>query len=561
MLATLKSMKNSSAAEPTPAVKPKPAKPTSEVARLQDQADAFTRKIELERRRGVDLETQIRKTKEKIDEQRRKMGGVDAAREDTVKTQRQIKILENRLDKALAKHNEALAKNKQLKLTVDDLRKERLVFDDIYEKLQHELKEKKLEMGNVIEVSNKAFEARDRAVHEMARLKTQANKEQAAFESEFAELGKQIEHDRRMKEFMRHRADDSEARAAEISRQAALAEAETNKKLVKSKWAFAKDRVSQGITAARVDSYAAAFATIAEFTGESDVEKLVEQFVDAENENFRLFSYVNQLNGEIEKLEEQIEQITREIAKHRGEGSAHDAARAKAIRALDERLRLARDRARRYDRKYVAATETMARLRDGAWRVFNKIGCNTEVNRALLGEEGVTDHNVMQFLGVIEQRTNEILQMFAASRGRGRGRGRFADEGAAGEKGEGADAERDPGGGDAFEALLRAGPPCPPAGPSSALRIEPPSTTAPGPAEDDSEEEDDERPLTRDEIRAKMLRALRRREAGEAKTASFSGAASATGKGDPSGTARSGPRTHASAGRTPNQGRGKENAK
>ena len=121
MLATLKSMKNSSAAEPTPAVKPKPAKPTSEVARLQDQADAFTRKIELERRRGVDLETQIRKTKEKIDEQRRKMGGVDAAREDTVKTQRQIKILENRLDKALAKHNEALAKNKQLKLTVDCL--------------------------------------------------------------------------------------------------------------------------------------------------------------------------------------------------------------------------------------------------------------------------------------------------------------------------------------------------------------------------------------------------------------------------------------------------------
>ena len=98
MRAALKSLKSSSAAEP--AAKPKPAKPTSEVARLQDQADAFTRKIELERRRGVDLETQIRKTKEKIDEQRRKMGGIDAAREDTVKTQRQIKILENRLDKA-----------------------------------------------------------------------------------------------------------------------------------------------------------------------------------------------------------------------------------------------------------------------------------------------------------------------------------------------------------------------------------------------------------------------------------------------------------------------------
>jgi len=541
MLGALKSLKSSSAAEP--AAKPKPAKPTSEVARLQDQADAFTRKIELERRRGVDLETQIRKTKEKIDEQRRKMGGIDAAREDTVKTQRQIKILENRLDKALAKHNEALAKNKHLRRTVDDLRKERLVFDDIYEKLQHELEEKKLEMGNVIEVSNKAFEARDRAVHEMARLKTQANKEQAAFESEFAELGKQIEHDRRMKEFMRHRADDSEARAAEISRQAALAEAENNKKLVKSKWTFAKDRVSQGITAARVNSYAAAFATIAEFTGESDVEKLVEQFVEAEEENFRLFSYVNQLNSEIEKLEEQIAELTREIARHRGEGSAHDAEKARAVRALDERLRRAESRARRYDRKHAAAMRTMAKLKDGAWRVFNKIGCNTEVNRALLGEDGVTDHNVMQYLGVIEQRTNEILQMFAASRTASR-------TDAQGPEGDGA-----------FAALLRAGPTSA-AAPASALRIDPPSTTAPM-AEDDSEEEDDERPLTRDEIRLKMLRALRRREAGEAKTASATGAAATGGKGEGktfSGTARAERKGFAAtAGRMPVSGRGKEN--
>ena len=133
------------------------------------------------------------------------MGGLDAATEGNQKVQRQIKILENRLDKALAKYNEALAHNKQLRLTIDDLRKERLVFDDIYKKLQVELEEKKREMGDIIEVSNKAFEARDRAVNEMARLKNQANKEQAAFEAEFSELGKQIEHDRRMKEFMKNR--------------------------------------------------------------------------------------------------------------------------------------------------------------------------------------------------------------------------------------------------------------------------------------------------------------------------------------------------------------------
>ena len=190
--------------KPAGARKPRPVEP-SEIQKLQEQADSFTRKIEIEKRRCAELTRQIQQMREQIADQRRKMGGLDAATEGNQKVQRQIKILENRLDKALAKYNEALAHNKQLRLTIDDLRKERLVFDDIYKKLQVELEEKKREMGDIIEVSNKAFEARDRAVNEMARLKNQANKEQAAFEAEFSELGKQIEHDRRMKEFMKNR--------------------------------------------------------------------------------------------------------------------------------------------------------------------------------------------------------------------------------------------------------------------------------------------------------------------------------------------------------------------
>jgi hypothetical protein len=44
------------------------------------------------------------------------------------------------------------------------------------------------------------YESRDAAVNEMAALKAQADKEQAAFEAEWKELGKLIEHDRRVRE-------------------------------------------------------------------------------------------------------------------------------------------------------------------------------------------------------------------------------------------------------------------------------------------------------------------------------------------------------------------------
>lgn len=478
--------------KPAGARKPRPVEP-SEIQKLQEQADSFTRKIEIEKRRCAELTRQIQQMREQIADQRRKMGGLDAATEGNQKVQRQIKILENRLDKALAKYNEALAHNKQLRLTIDDLRKERLVFDDIYKKLQVELEEKKREMGDIIEVSNKAFEARDRAVNEMARLKNQANKEQAAFEAEFSELGKQIEHDRRMKEFMKNRRrDDSEAEA--LGAAAAEEEKMNKKKAIAGQWGIAKEKVSQNIVKERVQSYGEAFQSITDATGISDVDELVTVFVEAEDENFRLFSYVNQLNQEIEKLDEQIADIRAEIERYKGEGSAKDAKRKKILKDLETRLKKTEDKVRLYDGKYKAATETVTILKEGIWKIYNKIGCNTPVNREMLGDEGVTDANMMQYLGVIEQRTNEILQMFAASRAAARGE-TLANT--------------------SYKSLLAAGPET--AAVSTTLQIEPPSTEKVADADEDSEDEDDgDRPLGREELRAKTAKLLAKREAAAA---------------------------------------------
>ena len=109
--------------------------------------DMYTRKIELEKRRIDELDKQMQPMHKKIWEQRQKMGGINASRENNQAIAKQIAILENRLDKALKKYNEALAHNKKLRENIDNLRRERLVFDQIYKKLEKELAEKKKEMA------------------------------------------------------------------------------------------------------------------------------------------------------------------------------------------------------------------------------------------------------------------------------------------------------------------------------------------------------------------------------------------------------------------------------
>ena len=156
----------------------KPMKAEGGITRLHDECDKYISYVDMEKRNIKVMEEQITMMRQKVLHQRKVMGGVNAARDNQAMIQKQIRILENRLDKALVKFNEALAHNKKLRETIDDLRRERVVFDNIYRKLERELHDKKKQMSNIIELSNLAYEQRDAAQMEVAAIEAQNRKEQ-----------------------------------------------------------------------------------------------------------------------------------------------------------------------------------------------------------------------------------------------------------------------------------------------------------------------------------------------------------------------------------------------
>lgn len=50
-------------------------------------------------------------------------------------------------------------------------------------------------------------------------------------------------------------------------------------------------------------------------------------------------------------------------------------------------------------------------LKQAIQDMFAQAGCNTPATRSMLGDSGVSEANLMIYLGIIEQRTNEILQV------------------------------------------------------------------------------------------------------------------------------------------------------
>lgn len=128
-----------------------------------------------EKRRIADLEGQIKTAQLKVLEQKQKTGGVNASKENDAVIAKQIRLLENHLDKELVKFNQALSEvggfgsmrvastlfvtihpytlppthptqNKNLRERIDRLRKDRVIFDNVYKRLERCLHEKKNEM-------------------------------------------------------------------------------------------------------------------------------------------------------------------------------------------------------------------------------------------------------------------------------------------------------------------------------------------------------------------------------------------------------------------------------
>ncbi|GMH50060.1 hypothetical protein TrRE_jg8223, partial [Triparma retinervis] len=352
------------------------------------------------------------------------MGGADASKENNAMIARQVRILENRLDKSLVKFNETLASNKQLRAKIDSMRQERVVFDGIYKKLERELHEKKKEMSAIIEDSNSAYQRRDKAQNEMQALMQQADKDKKDFERDWRELGQLIEQDRKLREQQRQQIEKSSASPTQgILDRFSQSGSPVNPMAVDDEpavmgggrggWQAEKDIIPLPLDKAK--EYEAAFDKIREHTNLTDVDEIVTTFLEAEEKNFSLFNYVNELNSDIEKLEMQISDTKIEIEKYKGQGVSTDTQRKQILRNLEDKLERTEHKTKEYNKSYEDAMGTINHLKTGIHSIFSRIGCGTGSTEEMLGNQGVTESNMMQYLGLIEQRTSEILQLYAQS--------------------------------------------------------------------------------------------------------------------------------------------------
>eukprot|EP00931_Biecheleriopsis_adriatica_P048462 TRINITY_DN2799_c0_g3_i1.p1 TRINITY_DN2799_c0_g3~~TRINITY_DN2799_c0_g3_i1.p1 ORF type:complete len:542 (-),score=166.51 TRINITY_DN2799_c0_g3_i1:257-1882(-) len=445
-----------------------------QLAKLETNRANLDRKIEKEDILSHTLAEKVDQTNRTIfdlREQMSKNGGVNAALDNDKAVQKQIRVLENRLDQSMQKFNSAITANKGLREEIDKLRRERGVFDGIYRKLENELNGKKKEMANIIEQANAAYEARDSAQAQMASLKQQADKEHAEFEKEWRELGRLIENDKRMKEFMRSKV----AKAADTTKTST--EEKHTKKVTRNAWSSAKSLETLNESQKKSSIYEEGFSQIQAATGICDIDELVQTFIQAEDVNFSLVKFNTELQEQIEGLEAQISEYKEEIIMLSGQSSRkEDIEKLKLLETLEERWNEIDRKAVHYEVKYQESQQTLSHIRACIESIFRRVGCTKEDLPAGCGD-GISEANMSVYLGIIEERCNELLKMYDSL---------TQDEDL---------------------------PPKPRRGNASTTFVSKlPSTVEDYSDDEDEEEEDDQRPFTRDELKTKTLRGITKRQ-------------------------------------------------
>jgi len=222
---------------------------------------------------------------------------------------RQIKQKEYELEKKLQRYNEALANNKNLRNQINSLRKERTLYDKIYNNLELDIMNKKNELLKLIEVSDKLEEKKIEYTEHLEYIKEQADREQEHFKTGYQNIigminpsSKLIDESKDM-DYKSHKTSNvnidvkfrDEVQEDKVSIESPLTKKKnktSNKSASKSQSQVNLPSVKGETNADKYEELVSFFDKIFQETQLNDIDEVIATYKESEGQNEKLYAEV-----------------------------------------------------------------------------------------------------------------------------------------------------------------------------------------------------------------------------------------------------------------------------
>lgn len=299
------------------------------------------------------------------------MGGLNATQALKERYEKHIRILENRLDKANQKFNDAIEYDKNLRNEIDKLRKERFFFENIYKKLEKELEKLRKDISKNLEEAYDNYEQRDIKQEGFENLKSQMIKK----ETEYTNMLSGIANDMNVRNTRKKSQERKDMKAFKMEEDNSITAKKYSRKLKSEQYEKMEEFLND-----KFQNLKYKFEKLKEFTGQKNVSELCDNFKANEKKNFDHFLNITLISNEAKKLESEIKELEEEIAIHRKDKNSQQGIERQGLinelRAKTDKLNEKKDEYENETKRYL---ERFKSTKNHIVNLFNSLKCKDEL--------------------------------------------------------------------------------------------------------------------------------------------------------------------------------------
>lgn len=322
---------------------------------------------------------------------------------------RQIRVLENRLDKAMIKYNEAQSIRKTYEQIVKRLKEERVGYDNQLAAIERSLKGKEHDFEELLLLSHDARNAKENAEADLRRYEAQITVERMMRDREV--------HDK--KEAVQQRVEMTQKLELEERKRNNADATEANRFLSRISASIANEAFSQQKIEEekqKIQDYEYAFRRIKEATGVSDVNEVIQKFTTQEDTAKNLEELGREHQSKLEALSNQkveLKRIVDQMKYAAGENMSR-----KQVDEMDNKVSGSMVRQEKCKGKFERIVQILINVKAGVEHLSERLE-NIRIEGQ--GNIPVTDENIIEALEqckaklervYAETKNSEIYQLF-----------------------------------------------------------------------------------------------------------------------------------------------------
>ena len=426
------------------AVQPTGSMMTSGTAETAVQLDAlhkaqifYTKRIENERLRLHQVEKKLDRMRKTILEFKKQVGGEWKRREVSIRTQRESVRLESALQTVKEKHDRLQHKIKMLAVEINNKRREKIQHERVTQKTERHLARKKSMLAALNKALQETEEEREQAGRQCEALKGEIIDEMEQFNDRVSSTHNSIvaaTGQCGMASAASHATIKTSSKMGGSGKDRAFITQERSKQpevdlqqeVNKAYWVVAKTRMDLTKQIERKEELHSAFDKICSETkthvdptadpslkGKHPLEGLVPLLLKSEEENYLVFRTINELNQELETLELEKAQLEEDMELRALANEDRVLQEEKMKAELGSQLAASEATEKSHEDAHKANETDLLNASEAITTLFHKLGCGEVPSGEALVATGLTERNVEQFLGLIEDQLVEVLQLDA----------------------------------------------------------------------------------------------------------------------------------------------------